>query len=152
MIWHAIRVVEESETAVRGRIGTLAFPRLPMELVDGPRMSSRLVPLIPGYLFLGFPGAPNWLAIRRIKCVIEPLGMVRGGPPHVFPAEDVHGLEALSRRLIHERQLASAAPRRPERRRRPRKSRRAFVDIKASLDAMPGAAWPVTEELEKTVA
>lgn len=152
MIWHAIRVIEESETAVRGRIGTLALPRLPMELVDEPRMSSRLVPLIPGYLFLGFVGAPDWLSIRRIRGVIEPLGMVPGGPPHVFPADDIERLDALSLQLIREYQMAAVAPRKHERRRRPRKSRRAFIDLKESLDSLPGAAWPVTAELEKTVA
>lgn len=152
MIWHAIRVMEGAERAVQAKVGSLALPALPLELVDGPRMSARLVPLIPEYLFLGFVAAPDWLAIRQIKGVIGPLAMRRDAPPHVFPSEEIHTLQALSSLLIREHQAAASALKRPQTRRRPRKSRRAFAkDMKASLDAMPIAVIE-TAEADKIAA
>jgi transcription antitermination factor NusG len=138
MIWHAIRVMEGSERTVQHKIRSLALPALPLELVDGPRMSARLVPLIPEYLFLGFVAAPDWLAIRRIKGVIGPLAMRRDDQPHAFPGDEIHALQALSIQLIHEYLADAAATKRPQTRRRPRKSRRAFPKVmQESLDAMP---------------
>ena len=93
MIWHAIRVASPLEFRIRdelhrGGVASIVPGRVVLRRIarDGKR-KPKLLPVLPGYVFAGFSGFPEWANLSRIRGWIGPVGF-DGSPARLTSAED----------------------------------------------------------------
>jgi transcription antitermination factor NusG len=101
MTWHAIRVASPLEFRIRdelhrGGVGAIVPGRVVLRKItrDGKR-KAQLLPVLPGYVFAGFSGFPEWANLSRIRGWIGPVGF--DGSPARLTSADVACIQSFDR-------------------------------------------------------